>query len=145
MIRKDQLHNISSGRWGRAFFFGLMMVVLACSIDVKEANALDIIRQYQGGTPQPTAIGKGTLEAIFNAAADYWEHAIQDDHTLVLKFGWAPVGGGLHTLNRQGGIPHREIEGTIQFNNNTNPGNFQNQGVVILNVIITSPIHTRLA
>lgn len=101
------------------------MVGLATSLGVGDANALDIIRQYQGGTPQPTAIGKGNLEAIFNAAADYWEHAIQDDHTLVLKFGWAPVGGGLHTLNRQGGTPNRETEGTILFNNNMNPGNFQ--------------------
>jgi hypothetical protein len=101
------------------------MVVFACSVNVREAKALDIIRQYQGGTPQPTAIGKGNLQAIFNAAADYWEHAIQDDHTLVLKFGWAPVGGGLHTLNRQGGVPNRETEGTILFNNNTNQGNFQ--------------------
>lgn len=125
MILNTQLHRMASGRWARAFFFGLLMLVMTCSMDVSQANALDIVREYQGGTPQPTAIGKGTLEAIFNAAADYWEHAIQDNHTLVLRFGWAPVGGGLHTLNRQGGSPHRETEGTIQFNNNTNPGNFQ--------------------
>ncbi len=125
MILNDQLRYIASGRWGRAFFFGLMMVVFASSVNVREAKALDIIRHYQGGTPQPTAIGNGNLQAIFNAAADYWEHAIQDDHTLVLNFGWAPVGGGLHTLNQQGGSPNRETVGTILFNNNTNPGNFQ--------------------
>lgn len=125
MILSTQLLKQASGRWTRAVFFGLIMVVMACSMAVKEASALDIIRVYQGGAPQPTAIGRGNLEAIFNAAADYWEHAIQDDHTLVLKFGWAPVGGGLHTLNRQAGLPNRETEGTIQFNNNTNPGNFQ--------------------
>lgn len=125
MTRTGHFQNISTGGWGRVFIFGLLVVAMSCSGVVKEASALDILRQYQGGTPQPTAIGKGNLEAIFNAAADYWEHAIQDDHTLVLKFGWAPVGGGLHTLNQQGGVPHRETEGTIQFNNNTNPGNFQ--------------------
>jgi len=104
---------------------GLMVAICVCVLTVPVAQALDIVRQYQGGTPQPTAIGNGNLEAIFNAAADYWEHAIQDDHTLVLKFGWAPVGGGIHTLTRQGGAPNRETEGTILFNNNTNPGNFQ--------------------
>ncbi len=125
MILNNQLEHIASGRWVRALFFALMMVMFACSVVVREAMALDIIRHYQGGTPQPTEIGKGNLQAIFNAAADCWEHAIQDDHTLVLKFGWAPVGGGLHTLNRQGGSPNRETEGTILFNNNTNQGNFQ--------------------
>ncbi len=125
MILNGQSSNSASDPWGRACVCGLMCVVLGCFVGAKEVQALDIIRVYQGGTPQPTAIGKGNLVAIFNAAADYWEHAIQDDHTLVLKFGWAPVGGGLHTLNRQGGLPNRETEGTIQFNNNTNPGNFQ--------------------
>jgi len=125
MVLNNQLQHIVSRRWVRALSFALMAVIFACPTNVREAKALDIIRQYQGGTPQPTAIGKGNLQAIFNAAADYWEHAIQDDHTLVLKFGWAPVGGGLHTLNRQGGFPNRETEGTILFNNNTNQGNFQ--------------------
>jgi hypothetical protein len=91
----------------------------------QEAQALKIIRNFIGGTPQPTAIGEGNLEDIFNAAADHWEYAIQDDHTIILNFGWAPVGGGLHTLIYQGGTPNRETEGTIQFNNNTNQGNFQ--------------------
>lgn len=125
MTLNAQHHILTLGKFRQALLVSIVMVLMAVSVDVQEAQALDIIRQYQGGAPQPTAIGKGTLEAIFNAAADFWEHAIQDDHTLVLKFGWAPVGGGLHTLNRQGGVPNRETEGTIQFNNNTNPGNFQ--------------------
>ncbi len=125
MVMKDQFQDMASRKWWRAFCCGLVTGVLASSVGISNAHALDIIRNNLGGTPQPTAIGKGTLEAIFNAAADYWEHAIQDEHTLVLNFGWAPVGGGLHTLNRQGGSPNRETEGTILFNNNTNPGNFQ--------------------
>ena len=32
---------------------------------------------------------------------------------------------GLHTLIRQEGVPTRETEGTILFNNNDNPKNFQ--------------------
>jgi hypothetical protein len=124
MIKIGQLHDATSGVLRKAGFC-LLIVFLVLSVNASNAYALDIIRHYQGGTPQPTAIGKGNLEAIFHAAADYWEHAIQDDHTLVLKFGWAPVGGGIHTLNRQEGSPNREIEGTILFNNNTNPENFQ--------------------
>ena len=46
-----------------------------------------------GGKPQATAIGGGNLEDIFNAAADHWEHAIRDEHTVLLHFGWSPVGG----------------------------------------------------
>ncbi len=107
----------------------LLVLMVTCfmvlSAIPQEAQALKIIRNFTGGTPQPTAIGKGNLEEIFNAAADHWEYAIQDDHTIILNFGWAPVGGGLHTLIHQGGTPNRETEGTIQFNNNTNTGNFQ--------------------
>ena len=124
MINKDQRQKATSREWGRLSYV-VMMVILCFSVNASDANALDIIRHFQGGTPQPTAIGKGNLEAIFHAAADFWEHAIRDDHTLVLKFGWAPVGGGVHTLNRQEGFPNRETEGIILFNNNTNPNNFQ--------------------
>lgn len=107
--------------------WGICMVVtcLGSFINSRDAHALVIERNFLGGTPQPTAIGAGNLVDIFNAAADQWEQAIQDEHTVILNFGWAPVGGGLHTLNRQEGIPNRETEGTILFNNNTNPSNFQ--------------------
>jgi len=106
-----------------AMVMAALLILGACFIE--RAGALEIVRQAQGGIPQATAIGAGNLEDIFNAAADHWEYAIQDDHTLILKFGWAPVGGGLHTLTRQGGIPNRETEGTILFNNNANERNFQ--------------------
>lgn len=102
---------------------GLAFVVVG--VLTQEASALTIIRNYIGGSPQPTAIGTGNIVDIFNAAADQWEHAIQDDHTIVLHFGWAPIGGGAHTLRRQSGSPSRETEGTILFNNNTNPAHFQ--------------------
>ncbi|MDT7043959.1 hypothetical protein [Candidatus Nitronereus thalassa] len=124
MIKKDQLQKATSRGWEKLSCV-VIILILFFSVSSSDANALDIIRHFQGGTPQPTAIGKGNLVAIFHAAADFWEHAIQDDHTLILKFGWAPVGGGVHTLNRQEGSPNRETEGTILFNNNTNPNNFQ--------------------
>lgn len=59
---------------------------------------------------------------IFNEAADRWEQVILDPHVLILHFGWAPVGGETHTLNAQGGMPNRETEGTILFNNDNDPG-----------------------
>lgn len=107
--------------------YGLIITLatLLLTVWVSDASALTIIRNYMGGNPQPTAIGGGNLVDIFNAAADQWEQAIHDDHVLVLNYGWAPIGGGNHTLNRQGGSPNRETEGTILFNNNTNLENFQ--------------------
>ena len=103
----------------------VLLFHLAGMVMISEVSALDIIREYRGGKPQATAIGGGNLEDIFNAAADHWEHAIRDEHTVLLHFGWSPVGGGLHTLIRQEGVPTRETEGTILFNNNDNPKNFQ--------------------
>jgi len=112
-------HRLTAGLMLLPFIFILFLLPLP------QVHALEIIRNYQGGLPQPTAIGRGNLEQVFNAAADHWEHAIRDDHTLILNFGWAPVGGGLHTLNRQEGTPNRETEGTILFNNNGNATHFQ--------------------
>lgn len=90
-----------------------------------DASALVIVRNFTGGSPPTTSIGKGNLIEIFHAAADQWERAILDDHTVIVNFGWAPIGGGTHTLIHQGGIPNRETEGTILFNNDTNPHHFQ--------------------
>jgi len=64
--------------------------------------------KFYRGNPSPTLIGKGNVIEIFDAAADQWERAILDDHTVILNFGWAPIGGGHHTLIHQGGHPNRE-------------------------------------
>src|SRR5207244_10492851 len=45
-----------------------------------------------------------------------------DPHVVILNYGWGPKGGGEHTLNRQGGTPDRELEGTIWANNDNDPG-----------------------
>jgi hypothetical protein len=84
------------------------------------ASALTIVRHFiDSGPPAQNVAGGGNLIDLFNAAADRWELAIRDDHTVVLHFGWSGVGclGGQHTLQTQGGSPHREIEGSIFFDN----------------------------
>lgn len=83
-------------------------------------NPLNIAPTFTGGTAPGNAVGGGNLIDIFNAAADWWEMAIQDDFELTLNFSWAPLGGGtlgVHNLGAQGGTPNRETMGTIRFDN----------------------------
>lgn len=40
------------------------------------------------GSPSTNVAGGGDLVDIFNTAADYWEAAILDDHTVNINFGW---------------------------------------------------------
>lgn len=94
------------------------------------AHALTIIRTEitSGGsfpaglglaTGSPgTVFGPGTLSAIFNAAADCWEHHILDAHTVTLSYGWQGLSGGtlgVHVLTGEGGTPWRETSGVIRF------------------------------
>jgi len=65
MTLNDQLQHTVSGRWGRALFFGLMMVVFACSVNVREAKALDIIRHYQGGDTSADGDWEGEFTSHF--------------------------------------------------------------------------------
>src|SRR5688572_12438386 len=95
-----------------AIYFALLL-----GFAVQDTFGLTIIRRYIGGTPGMENVGTGNLTAIFNTAADFWESAIQDNHTVTLNFGWAPVGAAFHTLTTQEGSPNREVEGTIYFNN----------------------------
>lgn len=71
--------------------------------------------------PAPTrSIGDGDLVQIFNAAADIWEGAILDDHTVTIQFGWSPLplGGGIHHVRSQSGLPTRITEAIVYFDNN---------------------------
>jgi hypothetical protein len=82
------------------------------------APAMEIVTRFIGGSPPVNAAGEGNLADIFNAAARIWESAYADSFTLVLHFGWAPLGdAGTHTLVEQGGTPSRELVGTILFDN----------------------------
>ncbi len=83
-------------------------------------DPLNIAPTFTGGTAPGNAVGGGNLIDIFNAAADWWEKAIQDNFELTLNFSWAPLGGGtlgVHNLGAQGGTPNRETMGFIRFDN----------------------------
>ena len=71
--------------------------------------------------PAPTnTIGEGNLVEVFHAAADTWEKAIKDDHTVTIQFGWSPLplGGGVHYVRSQSGPPNRVTEAIVYFDNN---------------------------
>jgi len=100
---------------------------MVCSLSfvvVPHSMALSITRDFMGGNPQATAIGGGNLMDIFNVAADMWEQAVLDSHTLTLHYGWSPS-GTTHTMVQQAGAPNRETEGVILFSNKTDSGTFQ--------------------
>jgi len=114
----------TSQRSIKMLVIGGVLIGGLCVISVRDASALSITRDFMGGNPQTTAIGGGNLIDIFNVAADMWEQAILDSHTLTLHYGWSPM-GTTHTMIQQVGIPNRETEGRILFSNKTDPGTFQ--------------------
>ncbi len=108
-----------------ALSFGLVVFGFA-----SEARAITIIRNFvpQGGSfpggslagAAGDVVGGGDLVSVFNAAANYWESAILDAHTVTLNYGWQSLSGGtlgVHVLTGQGGVPHRETSGYIRFDN----------------------------
>ena len=114
----------TSQRTIEMFVIGVVLMGSLCVLGARDASALSISRVFIGGATQPTTLGGGNLIDIFNVAADMWEQAILDTHTLTLHYGWSPM-GTTHTLIQQGGVPHRETEGRIVFNNKTDTGTFQ--------------------
>ncbi len=95
-----------------------------------EARAITIVRNFvaQGGSFPGGGVaggagsiaGGGDMVSVFNAAANFWESAIQDTHTVTLNYGWQSLTGGtlgVHNLLSQGGTPHRETAGNIRFDN----------------------------
>ncbi len=97
----------------------LVVVALVSLFGEQRASSLTITRIFVGGTPPVNSIGTGDLETIVNAACDIWELAIRDNHTVVLYYGWASVGGGQHVLLTQAGTPNRETAGYLLFNNDS--------------------------
>jgi hypothetical protein len=98
---------------------------------VGNASAITIVRDFiSAGNPFPGGLGfaggpgnqagGGDFNALFNTAADYWEAALMDTHTVTIHYGWQSLSGGtlgVHVLQGEGGTPHRETEGTIRFDN----------------------------
>ena len=105
-----------------------------CALATPSAMALTIIRQHippgepfefdglqvKAGPAPTNTIGEGNLVEVFHAAADMWEQAIKDDHTVTIQFGWSPLplGGGIHNVRSQSGLPNRVTEAIVYFDNN---------------------------
>jgi hypothetical protein len=111
-------------RWGLRPSQGILIIAFAGALFglPDRLRALTIQRQFGGGTPSPSVAGGGNLQAIFDAAADYWEARILDNHTLTLRFRWGPLSNvnrtlAQHSLSTQGGSPNRETVGTIVVDN----------------------------
>ncbi len=98
-----------------------LLVLMLSMGSIQTASALTIVRNFTGGTANANAVGGGTLQDVFDAAADWWEMAILDTHTVTINFSWGSLGGGTlgqHQLNNQtGGANSRETQGTITFDN----------------------------
>ncbi|MEO0869860.1 MAG: hypothetical protein AAFY17_15760, partial [Cyanobacteria bacterium J06642_11] len=95
----------------------LFSTAIALSVSVPAAEALTIVRNYVGGDPGDVA-GGGDLETVFNAAADLWEEAILNDHTLTINYGWAPRSGNTLaniSLSQSSTAPVRVTSGTTFF------------------------------
>ncbi len=114
----------------------ILLALAACALSAgasPSASALTIIRKYVApgerfeslngkviaGQPPANTVGDSTLVAVFNAAANSWEHAIRDSHTVTIQFGWSPIpiGSGVHTVLSQGGSPNRVTEAIVYFDN----------------------------
>lgn len=83
------------------------------------ASALNIVLVFDANVPG--AVGTaGTVRHLINSAAEMWEDWIEDTHTLTLTIGWTNTGGStlaVHSLTGEGGTPHRETSGNIDFGN----------------------------
>lgn len=107
----------------RRFYRIFSLAFLLCQLAVLPSSALTILRQFTGGEQPTNAVG-GNLIDVFNAACDMWELAIQDDHVLVLEFGWGAVDGtfSFHSLLEHDGA--RETRGRILFDNDLSAAHF---------------------
>ncbi len=88
-------------------------------LSVPVASGLTIQRNFSGGTPPASSAtaGGGNIEAIFNAAADWWEEAIDSDHTILINYRWDPDSLASTAVNSIGGNPTRIQQATIKFGN----------------------------
>ena len=120
MNKLTSLNKAGRMKWLVRLNIALFLLFVAAS---PQAWSLTILTNYTGGTPKPNMFGGGNIEEIFRAAADIWELAISDSHVLTLHYGWGPERSN-HRLISQGGIPNRETEGRITFDNDTNSLSF---------------------
>jgi hypothetical protein len=105
----------------------LSCAAVAMSV-VSQASALTIVGTFIGDGSPFSALGNGEsagamagggdVQTIFEAAANLWELAIGDDHTVHLEYGWQNIPErSSHFLLSQGGSPNRELDGMIRLDN----------------------------
>jgi len=114
-------HNsMAQSRVSRCAAVVVIMVVIFVAVCAgSSVHALTITRVFVNSTAPPTITGGGSLDDVFNQAADMWEAAITDPHALMLNFKWQDLTNpniAEHTLGFQ--IGGRETLGTISFDNN---------------------------
>ena len=100
----------------RTYMRHFMIVLAVLFLCAPAASALTIETHFIGGDAPDNLAGRGNLHDIVAAAARIWESVYADEVTLTLYYGWADTGNaGTHSLLTQGGIPNRELSGTILF------------------------------
>lgn len=103
----------------------IAMAMLVFLMGTKYSYSLEFVTHRLPGDAPTNSTGTGNLDDLVTAACKVWKLAFPyDKRTVILDYGWAPVGGGQHALDSQGGTPNLETKGTILFNNNNNLANF---------------------
>ncbi len=110
-------------------------IAAGCAVTLlgsQDASALTITRTFAAtgaalpygagtaGAASTNVAGGGNLMDLVNRAADCWEMAIMDTHTVAITFAWQALGGGtlgVHGRGTQGGSPNRETAAVVRFTN----------------------------
>jgi len=89
-------------------------VVFVCLGVTQAAGALTI-HGINGGGTAPSLSGGGGLDDVFTAAAQWWEGAIRDDHSILIDYGWDDLPG--NTLGVASGFffNQQPTSATIRF------------------------------
>lgn len=97
-----------------------LAVILTCPT----AEALTLVRNFEGlgaswGAASDRTTGDGNFLDLFNAAADVWERAILDEHTVTINFGWGDTGSALafNRMTRRDFQTGHLTESAIVFDN----------------------------
>lgn len=107
--------SIPGRNWVMTLAVGLGVGLLA----TPSVEALTINRIDGGGVAPGSAVGGGNLAAIFNKAADWWEMAILDNHTIDITYQWGDNSGfgGAPVVTLGVGPLPTPTAATVQFNN----------------------------
>jgi hypothetical protein len=108
----------------------LFAVAAALLFALPPAQAITIIGEFigpgmmfdfAGGSspgegPAPVVVGGGSLVTAFEAAADLWEQALLDEHTITIQYGWTAL-SSIATAFSSGDTVSPPVYGKIVFDN----------------------------